>query len=144
MAETIEETYESAVTRKVVRTNLKIEEVRIAHDSLCNAARAPQIPAPAHAPTPPAHITDNTFDSDTRVNIVLNRCTEHTARGSRNWTLYRISSVVFLFCLSAVDRGCRMSKKYSGNMMNRLVRLFSSGTEGPYVSVEEVRAQCAT
>lgn len=40
MAETIEESYESAVTRKVVRTSLKIEEVRIAHDSLCNAARA--------------------------------------------------------------------------------------------------------
>lgn len=69
MAETIEETYESAVTRKVVRTSLKIEEVRI-------DTRQFYVTTPARhkysrrkrratlAPNAPAHITDNTFDSE--------------------------------------------------------------------------------
>lgn len=73
MAETIEETYESAVTRKVVRTNLKIEEVRIdtrqfyvttpARHKYSRRARTPR--RQRHAP---AHITDNTFDSEHNVN----------------------------------------------------------------------------
>lgn len=80
MAETIEESYETAVTRKVIRTSLKIEEVRMIHTALRNGrasptlspapARAPPSPASRHSPRPPFHprtpdhITDNPLDSE--------------------------------------------------------------------------------
>lgn len=51
MAETIEETYESAVTRKVVRTSLKIEEVRIDTRQFYVTTRAHKYSRRAHAAT---------------------------------------------------------------------------------------------
>lgn len=55
MAETIEESYESAVTRKVVRTSLKIEEVRMQWFYVTTPARHKYSRRREHAASP-AHL----------------------------------------------------------------------------------------